>query len=110
MNKSTQMIEKSNFDIEQYKIDLNSAYECGIASILPIIEDIEKDIMLIEDIEEINGKILVYQSDVLEIIDKHISKKTCDTCVIKDTDACTYGGYRVDDEPCERYLVNESAI
>lgn len=27
----TQMIDKSNFDIEQYKMDLDTAYECGKA-------------------------------------------------------------------------------
>ena len=31
LEQKTQMIDKSNFDIEQYKIDLQTAYECGYA-------------------------------------------------------------------------------
>ena len=31
--KKTQMIDESNFDAEQYKIDLQSAYNCGKASV-----------------------------------------------------------------------------
>lgn len=29
ISAKTQMIDKSNFDIEQYKADLQSAYDCG---------------------------------------------------------------------------------
>jgi hypothetical protein len=29
ISEKTQMIDKSNFDIEQYKTDLQSAYDCG---------------------------------------------------------------------------------
>ena len=31
----TQMVDKSNFDIEQYKMDLQCAYDCGRASVEP---------------------------------------------------------------------------
>ena len=31
----TQMVDKSNFDIRQYRADLDSAYECGKASVQP---------------------------------------------------------------------------
>lgn len=33
INKSTTKIEESNFSQEQYKADLQSAYDCGVASV-----------------------------------------------------------------------------
>ena len=70
----TQMIDKSNFDERQYKADLDSAYECGRASVIQIIDDIRAEIQ-----ENINyNKKMNYQGIVagllltLEIIDKHI--------------------------------------
>ena len=41
---TTQMIDKSNFDERQYKADIDSAYECGRASVLSVIEDIKAEI------------------------------------------------------------------
>ena len=44
MNK-TQMVDKSNFDNEQYNADLQSAYDCGfIAGQKYILEELTKDI------------------------------------------------------------------
>jgi len=37
----TQMIDKSNFSQEQYKMDLQSAYDCGRASVTQSIRDQE---------------------------------------------------------------------
>ena len=40
---TTQMIDESNFDIRQYKIDLDTAYECGRASVLSAIEGVSRN-------------------------------------------------------------------
>lgn len=41
----TQMVDKSNFDIEQYKADLQSAYDCGyVKGQVDILEKIRAEI------------------------------------------------------------------
>lgn len=59
------MIDKSNFDAQQYKAD--TAYECGRASVLSVIEDIKTEIK--------NLRGTFSNEYYLKIIDKHISGK-----------------------------------
>ena len=63
----TQMVDKSNFDIRQYRADLDSAYECGKASIQPSRK---------------GNWIAVYQGD--EIINYR-----CSECELGDTNGST---------------------
>lgn len=44
----TQMIDKSNFSQEQYKADLQSAYDCGKASVKPCEDTISRQAVLME--------------------------------------------------------------
>ena len=49
INETTTMIDKSNFSQEQYKADLQSAYDCGVASVkqeprwIPVREKLPND-------------------------------------------------------------------
>ena len=74
INKPTQMIDKSNFDEKQYKADTDTAYECGRASVLSVINDIKAKIEAEkESMIQHNGT-----SDLglaLEIINNHIGKE-----------------------------------
>ena len=77
LDSPTQMIDKSNFDQRQYKADTDTAYECGRASVLSVIDDIKTEIETEKEKEkaEINyGKVYVYNK-CLEIIDKYIRKE-----------------------------------
>ena len=68
----TQMVDKSNFDIRQYRADLDSAYECGKASNQPsrkVIEDIKAEIELAR-----YGLVNDGLDLALKIIDKHIKQ------------------------------------
>ena len=81
----TQMIDKSTFDERQHKADTDTAYECGRASVMSVIEDIKAEIekSSFEHYMEFGEYIgedrrkekIVYLDRVLEIIDKHISRK-----------------------------------
>ena len=42
--EQTQMVDKSNFSMEQYKADLETAHDCGEAKWLKYIEDIKAEI------------------------------------------------------------------
>ena len=81
----TQMVDKSNFDETQYRADLDSAYQCGRASVLSVLEDIKAEI---KDSTKcpygrcIGGNKCANMNDcmimgdhVISIIDKHISGK-----------------------------------
>ena len=80
MNK-TCMIDKSNFDEKQYRADLDSAYECGRASVLSVIEDIKAEIREIEMEGPIDDRARFIRGGeevrnlVLRIIDRNISGK-----------------------------------
>ena len=78
INAKTQMIDKSNFDERQYKADLDTAYECGRASVL---KNITQEINQLGSIELENGNgtkdEFIRKDYVLEIIDQAI--KECDT-------------------------------
>ena len=65
----TQMIDKSNFDERQYRADLDSAYECGRASVLSVIEDIRADL------HTVASDIFLSDEWIDNVIDKHISEK-----------------------------------
>ena len=79
INKPTQMIDKSNFDEKQYRADLDSAYECGKASMLSVIEDIKADLrnndIAPKSYENLSTVAYVRLDKVLYIIDKHIKKE-----------------------------------
>lgn len=49
----TQMVDKSNFDVEQYRMDLQCAYDCGRASVEPSEDLISRQAVL--DILEREG-------------------------------------------------------
>ena len=74
INKPTQMIDKSNFDERQYKADTDTAYECGRASMLSVIEDIKAEIEeKISHYDHFQGSNTAHGLEIaLEIIDKHI--------------------------------------
>ena len=75
INKPTQMIDKSNFDERQYKADTDTAYECGRASVLSVIEDIKHEITkYLEDvcINENEAEGIMF---CLDVMDKHIGKE-----------------------------------
>ena len=44
--KDTRMIDKSNFNMEQYKTDIQSAYDCGKASVAPCEDCISRQAVL----------------------------------------------------------------
>ena len=74
----TQMVDKSNFDIRQYRADLESAYECGKASVQPsrkVIENIKTEIEEYKDDKVIHAERNEMIDIVLNIIDKHTSGK-----------------------------------
>ena len=80
----TQMIDKSNFDERQHKVDTDTAYECGRASVLSAIEDIKAEIEKRADDYLSSGS---YDGDLyngayrdalywcFDLLDKHISGK-----------------------------------
>lgn len=78
INAKTQMVDKSTFDERQYKADLDTAYECGKASVL---KNITKEINQLCSVELENGNgtkdEFIRKDFVLEIIDKAV--KECDT-------------------------------
>lgn len=79
IQKTTQMIDKSNFDQRQYKADTDTAYECGRASVLSVINDIKAEIKEIIKLYEGScdqdlGIKWGYEG-ALEIIDKHIGRE-----------------------------------
>ena len=69
----TQAIEKSNFDIKQYRADLQCAYDCGYSAgkalldkIRTEIEYIAKDYDKFEDLRRVRGLWIA-----IKIIDKY---------------------------------------
>lgn len=76
----TQMVDKSNFDMAQYKADLETARDCEKAKWLKCIEDIKAEIYrkfwLAKDLYDvIVGLIVVVITIVLVIIAQHIEDK-----------------------------------
>lgn len=70
----TQMVDKSNFDLNQYKADLETAHDCGETKWLKCIEDIKTEIE--EQIKTYVGSysdtIIAYGLKIaLDIIDKY---------------------------------------
>jgi hypothetical protein len=52
----TQMIDKSNFSQEQYKADLQSAYDCGKASVKPCEDAISREFLLLDLLLKAQGE------------------------------------------------------
>ena len=66
----TQMIDKSNFSQEQYKMDLQSAYDCGKASVTPLKqlgEEMRKTQKAITD-----KKVLIGFNMAVALCNKHL--------------------------------------
>lgn len=85
-NKKTQMVDKSNFDLNQYKAELETAHDCGEAKWLKCIEDIKAEIEKRKEIavramfdshyslkEQTRGLISGYDS-ALKTIDRHVNE------------------------------------
>lgn len=73
----TQFIEKSNFDMEQYKADLDTAYECGNQFYLSAIEKIRAEIAELEDgiSSYFHDRPWIFKDEALAVIDKYIGGK-----------------------------------
>ena len=61
----TQMIDKSNFSQEQYKADLQCAYDCGKASVKPCEDAIRRqDVLDLCDSKDPDYKVIHFKEDV----------------------------------------------
>ena len=85
--KNTQMIDKSNFDTEQYKMDLQSAYDCGYAYAMSVIDDIKTEIdnqykWLMQTNHTLYDIDIAFDT-IKHFIDKHIGERREDA---KDSD------------------------
>ena len=75
--QKTPMIDKSNFDQEQYKADLQCAYDCGKASVNPqepktdVLDKIRAEIAEYKDDKVIHDERNEMIDIVLDIIDKY---------------------------------------
>ena len=76
---STQMVDKSNFSKEQYRMDTDSAWWCGYivgkGNIEKVLEDIKKEITNERDNK---GFCVWYYDDLMKKIDSHINGKDGD--------------------------------
>ena len=69
-------IEESNFSQEQYLVDTDTAYQCGYAKGLSVLEDIKSELWM-EGVNmggEYQG-VWVRFKDIEKVVDKHISRK-----------------------------------
>lgn len=80
LDNPTQMIDKSNFDPEQYKMDLDATYQCGYntgyKNAMSVIDDIKADLWMegMNMTGEYQG-VWVRFRDIEKVMDKHIGKE-----------------------------------
>lgn len=68
----TQMVDKSNFDLNQYKADLETARDCEEAKWLKCVEDIKTDIE--NQIIDVLVEGFDVKTEIFEIIDQHVNE------------------------------------